>query len=228
VRRLAAHPGWDDIDPDWSPDGRLLAFAAGPHQPGQSAEAVQHGIWMLDTVTGALGSVYTDPGLDLRRPSWSPDSSQLAMDGRAADGRVYQLYTAPASGGLLVGPLTTGAEPAWGPPLPARPTAGTVTASPTWPPTAEFPTTTPPPIPTIPEEPTTPPFPTIPPPEPSPTGPPPTFPWPTATATASPAPTDTATATASAASTATAPPSHTPPAPARLYLPWLQSPGAAE
>jgi Tol biopolymer transport system component len=225
ARRLVAHPGWDDLDPVWSPDGLRIAFAAGPHRPGQTAEQVQHGIWMADLESGALGSVYADPALDLRRPSWSPDGSQLAMDGRRPGGGVFELYVAPAAGGLLVGPLTSGAEPSWGSRLGPVPTPGTPLASATLPPTVEFPTQTPPPVPSVPSEPTLPPFPTIGPPEASPTGPPPTFAWPsptpTATDTASPTASPTASATASASPTA-------PPVRPQLYLPWLESPTLPE
>ncbi len=214
TRRLLAHSGWDDIDPAWSPDGRRIAFSAGPHRPGQSAEDVTHGIWLYDVQTGDVGAVYTDPSLDLRRPAWSPDGAQLALDGHEPAGRVYGLYTAAAVGGVLVGPITTGAEPAWGPGVPP-PTPGPSPTEATPEPTTGFPTTTPPPGPGGTDEPTLEPFPTIPTPEPSPTGPPPTFPRPTDT------PTPTATASPSPSPSPTPPASPTPTMGPRLYLPWL-------
>lgn len=228
TRRLFAHPGWDDIDPAWSPDGRHIAFAAGPHRPGQTADQVQHGIWMVDVETGVVGSVFTDGALDLRRPAWSPDGLQLAMDGHTPRASAYQLFTAPVTGGLLFGPISSGAEPAWGssaaPPVTVTPGGPSPTASPT----SGFPTTTPPGPPT--SEPTGEPFPTIPTPEASPTGPAPTFVWPspTATATSTPSPTSTPSATNTPSPSATPTLTRTPPPPPAIYLPWLNCPGPPE
>jgi hypothetical protein len=231
THRLFAHPGWDDLDPAWSPDGRRIAFAAGPYKSGQGADRTLHAIWMLDVTNGTVGSVYVDPNLDLRRPSWSPMGTQLVMDGHKLSTTGYQLYIAPAAGGVLFGPITVGAEADWGPAVPPSPTPGTGTASLTPPATATFPSTsTPPPVPIDTPPPTLPPFPTIPPLEPSPTGPPPTFAWPTATSTptASASPSPTASATATLPLSPTASPSATPSAPASLFLPWLESPGVPE
>jgi Tol biopolymer transport system component len=222
TRRLFSHPGWDDIDPAWGPDGRHIAFASGPHSPGQTADQVQHGIWMADVESGAMGSVFADETLDLRRPTWSPEGLQLAMDGHTPRSSAYQIFTAPATGGLLFGPITTGAEPAWGPSAAPPVTITPGGPSPTASPTSGFPTTTPPGPPTT--EPTGEPFPTIPTPEASPTGPAPTFVWPSPTFT----PTTTPSPTATPSRTTTPTPTTTPTAPPAVYLPWLTSPGVPE
>ena len=160
-RRLFAHPGWDDIDPIWSPNGRYVAFASGP----AIGTATTHDIWVLDTKTGVAGTVARHTEWELRRPAWSPDGSYLVFTARfQATPPRWAMYLVPATGGDITGPVGLGREPDWASaalvvlptPMPGA------TATPLVPPT-------PLPLPTIEVEPTQA--------GPSPTfAPPPTFP----------------------------------------------------
>jgi TolB protein len=155
VKRLFSHPGWDDIDPAWSPNGRLIAFAAGVHR----GSATRHDIWVVDVESGVAGTVARHPEFELRQPAWSPDGSRLVFTARFQNAPArWGLYLVPARGGDVTGPIALGVEPDWSSEL-------------------QMPFPTPEVQPFTPE-----PLPTFPPPEPTEPGPtatdpaPPTFP----------------------------------------------------
>ncbi|MEO8083741.1 MAG: cupredoxin domain-containing protein [Ardenticatenales bacterium] len=160
ARRLLAHSGWDDIDPRWSPDGRYIAFVSGINR---TVGPILHDVWLVDLTTGLAGTVARHPTWELRRPAWSPDGRTLVFTARYQDSPArWSMYTVPAVGGDVSGPISSGVEPDWsnsmigGLPTPMPGATATESAPPT--------PATPPPFPTIEPEPTiTGPTPTIPP-----------------------------------------------------------------
>jgi Tol biopolymer transport system component len=81
--QVTRDPGLE-VDPAVSPDGEMVAFAAGP--------ATGMRIWVR-AVTGGRSIALTDSGGNHRWPRWSPDGSEIAYQDR--DG----IYVVPRLGG---------------------------------------------------------------------------------------------------------------------------------
>jgi dipeptidyl aminopeptidase/acylaminoacyl peptidase len=96
---------YDDSEPTWSPDSRLLAFASNRSQPDPDA-TYDLNIWVVaadNTDKGAhLTQVTTNPGADTS-PAWSPDGKWITyvtqLEPRLFDYATKHIAIAPACGG---------------------------------------------------------------------------------------------------------------------------------
>jgi dipeptidyl aminopeptidase/acylaminoacyl peptidase len=96
---------FDDAEPAWSPDGKLLAFSSNRSAPDPD-RTYNSDIWVVaadNTDKGAhLTQVTTNPGSD-QSPTWSPDGKRIAyvtqLDPHLFDYATHHLAVAPASGG---------------------------------------------------------------------------------------------------------------------------------
>ena len=95
--RPLAKGGGKDRSPEWSPDGRLLAFTR------------EHDVVILDPADGHVAGVTGGPWRD-GSPAWSPDGTQIALDRRRGDSGPFDIWVVKVVGDGIVN-LTPGRGP---------------------------------------------------------------------------------------------------------------------
>ena len=96
ITRVTDHNGLNEIQPDWSPDGSRIAFAAA----GDGYD-----VWTVNLDGGGLAQLTNTPGADLG-PTWSPDGTRIgfsserdeASPSRCGAGCNSEIYTINADG----------------------------------------------------------------------------------------------------------------------------------
>jgi len=96
---------FDDAEPAWSPDGKLLAFSSNRSAPDPD-RTYNSDIWVVPADNSDKGAhltqVTTNPGSD-QSPTWSPDGKWIAyvtqLDPHLFDYATHHLAVAPVSGG---------------------------------------------------------------------------------------------------------------------------------
>jgi TolB protein len=93
ARQLTTGPGYA-YQPDWSPDGRQVAYAA------YDSDAIE--LRLLDLTSGRTRSLIADGSVSVE-PRWSPDGRRLAFVSTAFKGR-WHIFVAPVSAEGTAGP----------------------------------------------------------------------------------------------------------------------------
>jgi hypothetical protein len=107
LRRLTSDFYWDD-DPEWSPDGRTLAFVSDRTPWGMAGST---NIFLLDLETGELTPRTFGPWSD-RSPAFDDDGARIVFSSDR-DG-TPQLYVADSTGTVRITSLLGGAsDPVW-------------------------------------------------------------------------------------------------------------------
>lgn len=96
---------YDDVEPAWSPDGKLLAFASNRSKPDPDFTYAVN-IWVVAADNSDRGAhptqVTTGTGGD-HQPAWSPDGKTIAfstqLDPKLFQYGTFHIAAAPASGG---------------------------------------------------------------------------------------------------------------------------------
>ena len=93
-------------EPAWSPDGRVIAFAAGSTDIDSDSAQCREGLWLVNPD----GSMPRRIALDAQSPDWSPDGSRLAYGDSAGT-----IVVSDAGGGNPHTIIGRGSEPSWSP-----------------------------------------------------------------------------------------------------------------
>ncbi len=98
--------------PDWSPDGRWVAYSREEAPSGETGPLGPPRIWTVAIDTGETAALYQDSQVLGNGPSWSPDGARLAFfDGNIGGIRILELKT----GQEEVLPSRMGLVGAWSP-----------------------------------------------------------------------------------------------------------------
>lgn len=100
-RRLTTDNGLFDKRPDWSPDGKQIAFSR-----------VGDGIYLLDVESGVERKLTNAPN-DANYPTWSPDGEWLAFTSNGRENR--DIFIMPIEGGEPINLTNDGEHDYWYP-----------------------------------------------------------------------------------------------------------------
>jgi dipeptidyl aminopeptidase/acylaminoacyl peptidase len=95
--QLTSGDDWDDRDPQWSPDGKRLAFVS--DRTGRAYEESRNtDVWVIPATGGPLVKI-SDHAEQDDTPRWSPDGKTIAFTGSLAERDHPKIWLAPSTGG---------------------------------------------------------------------------------------------------------------------------------
>jgi len=94
---LTSGDEWNDTDPQWSPDGKKIAFVS--DRTGHALDESQNtDVWVIDAGGGPLLKISDHDTAD-NSPRWSPDGQTIAFLSPVPEKAHPRIWLAPASGG---------------------------------------------------------------------------------------------------------------------------------
>src|SRR5262249_37791827 len=95
--QLTSGDDWSDADPQWSPDGRRIAFVS--DRTGKAFDEGQNtDVWVIDANGGALTKI-SDHETGDNSPRWSPDGQTIAFVSSVPEKAHPKIWLASAAGG---------------------------------------------------------------------------------------------------------------------------------
>jgi len=89
---------WNDTDPQWSPDGKQLAFVS--NRTGKEYDENRNtDVWVISAAGGPLTKISDHEESD-ESPRWSPDGKSIAFIGELHERDHPKIWLAPATGGV--------------------------------------------------------------------------------------------------------------------------------
>ncbi|HBB97638.1 MAG TPA: hypothetical protein DC054_19830 [Blastocatellia bacterium] len=101
AKQITEGNDWNDSDPQWSPDGKLIAFVS--NRTGKEYEENRNSdVWVINADGSPDSSGLTkisDHDEADNQPRWSPDGKWIAFTGEVHDRDHPKIWLAPATGG---------------------------------------------------------------------------------------------------------------------------------
>ncbi|HVF56594.1 MAG TPA: prolyl oligopeptidase family serine peptidase [Pyrinomonadaceae bacterium] len=98
ARQITSGEDWNDSDPQWSPDGRRIAFVS--DRTGKAFDESRNtDVWVTNADgTGPLTKISDHEESD-GQPRWSPDGKSIAFVGQVTEREHPKIWLAPSTGG---------------------------------------------------------------------------------------------------------------------------------
>jgi len=96
AKQITDGQDWNDADPQWSPDGKCIAFVS--DRTGKFFDDSHNTeVWVIPAAGGTLTKI-SDHEFEDESPRWSPDGKQILFTGKTAYHQFFKLYVADSSG----------------------------------------------------------------------------------------------------------------------------------
>ena len=98
AKQITEGNDWNDSDPQWSPDGKRIAFVS--NRTGKEYDEDRNSdVWVLNADGSGQLTKISDHDESDNQPRWSPDGKWIAFTGEVHDRDHPKIWLAPATGG---------------------------------------------------------------------------------------------------------------------------------
>lgn len=98
AKQITEGNDWNDNDPQWSPDGKRIAFVS--NRTGKEYDENRNSdVWVINADGAAALTKVSDHDEADNQPRWSPDGKWLAFTGEIHDRDHPKIFLAPSNGG---------------------------------------------------------------------------------------------------------------------------------
>jgi len=99
AKQITSGDDWNDTDPQWSPDGKKIAFVS-DRTGREFDEGRNKDIWVIDAAGGSLTKISQSDEPDTS-PRWSPDGKSIAFLNAPQRRAHPKIWLTPSQGGVM-------------------------------------------------------------------------------------------------------------------------------